>query len=546
MKVRACDRLSKALQFGSHGTPVAILMAVFNFVVCYSRSFIFPNIPISLWGDHVGFFNDGSRMMLEQLPYRNYFQIVPPGTDLVYALLIRCFGIQMWIPNLLMAVLAAITALLMTLIASRIVRGLIVMLPALLLAGIVLIPSMEATHHWFSTIALLAAILVLLDGTSLSRVIVAGGLCGVAACFTQTKGATVVAGLAIYLLSTKRKLTLEWKYWRKSLLLCASAAAIFITVNAYFIGAAGVDQWLFCIVVYPLRYYSAPQINNWRVLLYDVRWHYGITKWIVLPFIYAAVPFVYVLFMLVARRQRNNEQSVPWRKLFLVMAVGVAMFVAVAPSPSVKRLATVSPPSLVLLVWLLDQGGKISRVVKIGLGGAAITLAIVMSIHIQIKWHAYLDLPSGKTAFLDPALCEEYRWFLAYTHPGQYLFGLPPLYYAFHMRNPASIEGFHASEYTRPQQVIELIDALESHRVPFIVIRQSNDFLRVSTSPSDHLTPFRIYLSRNYQVVRNFSTGDDVWRRIEAVAPEPFKDKPAHESESRSARREPEIKAFDP
>jgi len=93
----------------------------------------------------------------------------------------------------------------MTLITPRIVRGLIVMLPALLLSGIVLIPSMDATHHWFSTIALLAAMLVLLDGTSLPRVIVAGGLCGVAGYFTQTKGAAVVAGLALYPLSPKRK-----------------------------------------------------------------------------------------------------------------------------------------------------------------------------------------------------------------------------------------------------------------------------------------------------------------------------------------------------
>jgi hypothetical protein len=42
--------------------------------------------------------------MLGQLPYRDYCQIVTPGTDLVYALLIWLFGLQMWIPNLLMAV----------------------------------------------------------------------------------------------------------------------------------------------------------------------------------------------------------------------------------------------------------------------------------------------------------------------------------------------------------------------------------------------------------------------------------------------------------
>jgi hypothetical protein len=135
---------------------------------------------------------------------------------------------------------------------------------------------------------------------------------------------------------------------------------------------------------------------------------------------------------------------------------------------------------------------------------------------------------------------------MAYTRPGQYFVGLSPLYYAFHMRNPALIEGFHASEYTRPQQVIELIDALQSHRVPLIVIRQSNDFLRATASPADHLTLFRIYLSRNYQVVRNVATGDDVWWRIEAVAPAPLKNKPVDESKSGAPRREGENRALNP
>ena len=99
--------------------------------------------------------------------------------------------------------------------------------------------------------------------------------------------------------------------------------------------------------------------------------------------------------MLVARRHRNSERSVAWQKPLLVMAVGVAMCVAVAPSPSVKRLAIVSPPSVLLLAWLLDQGRKRSSIAKIALGGAAITLAIVMSIRIQIKMARMLGCSVG-------------------------------------------------------------------------------------------------------------------------------------------------------
>ncbi len=40
------------------------------------------------------------------------------------------------------------------------------MLPALLFTGFVLYGSLDPTHHWFSTFAVMAAMLVLLDGTN--------------------------------------------------------------------------------------------------------------------------------------------------------------------------------------------------------------------------------------------------------------------------------------------------------------------------------------------------------------------------------------------
>jgi hypothetical protein len=155
--------LKTVLQFVVRPVPASILTALFNFLTCYFRSFVSVNVPVVLWGDQIGFFNDGSRIVLGQLPYRDYFKIVPPGTDLTYAVLIKVFGVQMWIPNLLMASLAALAALLMTLITSRLMRGAIIALPGLLLASFILLASTDATHHWFSTIAILAALLVMMD-----------------------------------------------------------------------------------------------------------------------------------------------------------------------------------------------------------------------------------------------------------------------------------------------------------------------------------------------------------------------------------------------
>jgi hypothetical protein len=203
----------------------------------------------------------------------------------------------------------------------------------------------------------------------------------------------------------------------------------------------------------------------------------------------------------------------------LVALTGFAIFLAVAASPSVKRLAILSPPAMILLAWLLHQPGKIVTGLRIMLASAAVALAIAIPARLQTRSPACLDLPAGRAAFFDPALYEEYRWLLGSTRPGQYSFGLPPLYYAFHMRNPAAMEGWDASEYTRPEQVTALVEALESHHVPLLVLRRPGDYLWAKNSPSDHLEPLRAYVSQKYQHTKTFSTGDEIWLRIEAPVP---------------------------
>jgi hypothetical protein len=118
---------------------------------------------------------------------------------LTYAFLVKEFGERAWIPSLTMVCLAAGTVLLMTLVAGRVMRGPAVVLPGLLLVGFALPVAMDATHHWFSTVAVLAASLILLGGSTWPRIAAVGILCGIAACYTQNKGVLAVLGFIAYL-----------------------------------------------------------------------------------------------------------------------------------------------------------------------------------------------------------------------------------------------------------------------------------------------------------------------------------------------------------
>jgi hypothetical protein len=192
------------------------------------------------------------------------------------------------------------------------------------------------------------------------------------------------------------------------------------------------------------------------------------------------------------------------------------MFLAIASSPSVKRLSTVSPPAMILLAWLLDRPGRTAPLLRTALGTAAVAVAISVAVRSQTRWVTYLDLPAGRTAFIDRSVHEEYRWVLAHTHPGQFFWGMPPFNLPFHLQNPATIMGYDTTEYTRPEEVAALVQALQEHSVPVIVLPSEIRYPLTVEGPSNHLAPFVSYLRTNYKMIRTFANGDEVWERIGA------------------------------
>ena len=496
-----------------HQLAISIAVSLFAFVTCYFRTFIFPGTPLLPNGDQTGFVYAGSRLAAGELPYRDYFQIVPPGTDWTYALMIREFGSHLWIPHIAMALLAAVAALLVTRISSRVLPGSSAALPGLLLIGLVLPVSADATHHWFSTVIALAAVFVLLEGSTLGRVAPAGALCGLTACFTQTKGAAILVAFCIFFaweagLYQKSAASVV----RQSAILAAFAAITFAAFNVYFVAAAGLRRWLYCIIVYPIRYYSAPSVNNWRVLDHDFGWHGGPVKWIAYPFIYATVTLACIVFLAMTRR-RWKDGDEHWRELVLIALTGSFMFLPVALAPSVKRVGSVAPLAMISLAWLLYRSEPRLRLLRHGLAIGAVALAVALPVRTQTHWHAFLDLPAGRTAFHEKPQYEEYAWALTHTHPGQFFFGMAPMYVPFHLVNPAAIEGYDTTEYTRPEQVTALLQSLRMRAVPLMILPSEQKYLQPTGLSSDHLGPFRDYLYGNYVLTRTFPSGDEVWEQ---------------------------------
>jgi len=59
--------------------------------------FIFPGTPLLPGGDQVLTVADYARIVSGQIPYRDFFEFLPPGSILTYGFLIKLFGMHMWI-----------------------------------------------------------------------------------------------------------------------------------------------------------------------------------------------------------------------------------------------------------------------------------------------------------------------------------------------------------------------------------------------------------------------------------------------------------------
>ena len=511
-------------EFGSgerHRFTFPLAITALAFLSSYFQLFIFFNVAIAPWGDGVLFLENGRRILHGVLPYRDYLQFITPGIDLFYAAVLRVWNVSAWIPNLAMAILAAAIVLLTTLIATRFFQGLLVLIPGLLLTGFVFPSSLYATHHWFATAAVLGAILVLLDKSSIVRAIAAGFLCGIAVDFTQSSGALALLAFTVFLMIESSRKGIRRQVFRRCAVLWAGAGLAFLGVNGYFIWLAGVRQYLFCTVVFPLRYWGSASFGSWRILGEQFSFHMGLTRLIGFGFVYAVVPVVYAAWFL-HRRSRPQCDLDRGRRELLVASAGLALFLAVVSAPSFLRLCTAAPTAVILLVAIVRER-RPARLFLTAAACAALLLTIGVPARTQQHLRGFLTTPSGRIAFLDSGRLSEFRWVLAHTTEGQAFFGHAPASFAFRLTNPTPVNFMTKTDYTRPSEVAAIVRGLEDTRAPMLLLPADDD----PRPPSRQAIVFRDYVTAHYQLAMRFASGDEAWLREDAGPTPPSADQSA-------------------
>jgi len=512
----SCEVVSRQLHppglaFWKRSAATILLSGVFLYLQVYSL----PSTPRFASGDQAIYLYHGTRMLDGELIYRDYDHFTFPGTDVLYMSLFRLFGVRMCIPQAMLVVVGVSLVWLLTLISREVLTGWTCFLPALLFVSLPFSSYLDATHHWYSTVATTGAVAVLMKRRTLARLAGAGVLLGIAVFFTQSM-ALVLVGIAVFLAwEHRQELEPGHLLMKKESALVISFAATVAACVAYFVAKVGVRRMFYSTVVFVVKYYPADWFNNWRVYLTGRPHLHDPRSWIDIPafaLIHLIIPWVYVLFFLwPGAKPAATEDR---KRLTLLAFAGISLFLSVASAPANIRLYAVGYPGLVLLVWILCSWQPGRKLIPL-LWTTVLILAIARPLLMQLRSKTFLDLPTGRTAFVQPAFYDECRWLLARKSPEDTLFGNHLLSFALLMKSVGRVPFVTSTEYTRPEEVQDAIQALEKFQVRFVSwyagIDTSTDAAR--HPEGDHLGPLRVYLHRHYRLAGTFSNGDQIWER---------------------------------
>jgi hypothetical protein len=517
---------------GMRGRSVVFLAAIA--VYFYLALFVPPSTPFYHSSDGSVLLSNARRMLDGETPYRDFFHFSLPGLDLLYYGLFKLFGARLWLPNIVMVLVAVTFAWLGLVVSRRVMNPGLAFLPGSLFAVALSEWVFSPTHHWFSVLAIMGAMALLLDRRTIPRILLAGLLCGIATCFTQNRGLVALLAFAIFLGWESKNLGERWRFLaKKELLILAGFLAAVVIVNTYFVGQAGWDRFIFCTITFPIRHYPAVRGNTFWTVFDQIplgsRW-YGLRHVLVWAMVNSVVPFIAPLFLLRYAKQ-SRPRPAAWEQLVLIAATSLASTVAVAPSPSPFRLTAGGLPALVLLVWHLDRPARWCRVLRrvvwacvlIAIPRRVIWTGAQIAACAALGWHvpwtgSVLDTPSGRLAFPgEPSTYVAYKWIQEQTCPGDYFFDLHWVdrYWVLGLRNPTSTPFFTPTDYTTPEQVADAVAGLERRPTRFITWHPEVAPVDLTSAPGDHLNPLRVYLHAHYRLRTTFANREQVWERID-------------------------------
>jgi hypothetical protein len=482
------------------------LFASATLAFLYLRTFTLGGTPLIVSLDETLYFEHGIRILHGQVPFRDYFTYVMPGSDLLYAAVFGLLGVHAWLAQLFVIFLGATIAGLLVWISSRILKGPLLFLPALLFLVLDFDITKDATHHWWCTLLVLAAVAILQDGRTLGRVASVGILCGLGAVFTQSQGLLSLIAFAVYLIWTRDR---NSRIVPQLTALILPFAIIVGSVLAYYTYRAGFASLNFALITFVIHNFPARTFHRPGVYFQNFPPHHGlmdVSRLIPYFFIHVLVPFAYLWCLFRLFRERSTIDRKTRDTMLLINFIGLALFAAVAQAPSYNRMCMIAPPAAIVGAWLVRGMSSTDRIMRRTLWAIGLLFIVALPFQLQRHWRGYLDLPTGRTAFFDPTEFEQFQWFALHTRTAESFVGVPLYTFALSLDDPTTVDYLTDTDYTTADQVAAAIRGVGVHQTPMIALfdfEPSNQ--RYATHPGhSNMAPFLAYVRSNYHLTKVF------------------------------------------
>jgi hypothetical protein len=484
----------------------------------YPHLFHLPFVPIEHGGDQYIYLEHAERMLRGAVIYRDLFQFNLPGTEYLYLAFMHIFGVKLWIGALvLLCAFSAITLLIYSL--SRLVlTGAASFLPPLAYMVACQRSSIDGSHHWYSTLFVLIAINLLARARSTFWIGCAGATLGVSTLFTTTRGVAVALGISLFYLWSMRNGRAAMK---AAFALLAPLVVLVTACVAYFAVRGGPGVFFESILVFPARYYSAGDANNAAIFLEAWQRLVPLRLNSILALgvwfgVSLAVPLVFIAFVLRHFRLNSSKYLDSHRKRLIALYVFAGAF-ALLPAlgaPSAPRMNCAAAFAYIVGVTMIQ------KILKPNLfyGTVAITSVLaVAELAIAVERPTpVVNGPRGPFAVFDQGGYEYMESVVKVAQPGDGFFGDPATNYLLGLPNPSRLEWVEPDEYTRPEQVAQLVAAMKQQ--PTRIVLWSEDLNRYS-GPGDNLQPLRAFLNSHYHPAKRFEGGSEILVLNEIEAP---------------------------
>jgi hypothetical protein len=487
---------------------------IFFFIGCvfiYLHLFILPATPIFYEEDHLYFLHDAWRMYEGEAIYRDFFQIMFPGGQLLYLLLFYIFGTKFWIVNAVIFLQASAHVLLALGISKRIFGSSwrAYLPPSLYLFFGFRWFGIDGTHRVLSPLFIYLAVFVLLKSRSLRRIAIAGALCGLSSFFTQQRGLLAIGAIAVFLFYEAVKNRKFGKNLLVSELVLMISFGLTLTILILpFIISAG-PQTFFDYTFFFIRNYVQDSTGNYLSYFNNVRqiFEQGILISAVTVFYCALIPLVYLISFFYLLRRKYNSEVKAKSEIFLITLVGFFLTLGTfAPNP--YRFFQIVIPALIVLVWLISQlkikSESVIRAAVVGL----IILGMALAFRLQTNWEKnILASRTGNIVFLSPVVLERYKWLSENTVENEYVFEVYQcaVNFVLQLRNPTQVTFLLNTGYTPVWQVTQSIENLERKKPRFIIWDGAWTRELETIEEGEHLGPLYDYLRQNYELKKEFT-----------------------------------------